>query len=58
MFIMKHVANQLNIFYVASHNFSLTYTCITFYSLKTLESILYNVSILKNKNRDVFFIKK
>lgn len=53
MFVMKHVANQLNIFYVASPNFSLTYTCI-FYSLKTLESILYNVSILKNKNKDVF----
>lgn len=53
MFVMKHVANQLNIFYVASPNFSLTYTCISFYSLKTLESILY-VSILKNKNKDVF----
>lgn len=52
MFVMKHVANQLNLFYVASPNFSLTYTCI-FYSLKTLESILY-VSILKNKNKDVF----
>lgn len=54
MFVMKHVANQLNIFYVAFPNFSLTYTCKSFYSLKTLESILYNVSILKNKNKDFF----